>query len=213
MKKYLFLMVTWLAGAAAYAQYDPQAREVLDNMSENIRSIGAYSASISNSLVNEAEGINDEFKGKITVKGDMYKLELDEQVVINNGTTVWTYLPDVNEVNIDNYDPDEDEITPSKIYDAYKDGYKYIYMGDETKEGEMTHVIDLVPNDLDAQFFKIKLYISKKDLLLKGWTMFEKSGNQYIYAIRDFDSKIAVKDSAFEFDSANYPGVEIIDLR
>ncbi len=213
MKKYLFLMVTWLAGVSAFAQYDPQARKVLDNMSENIRSIGAYSASISNSLVNEAEGINDEFKGKITVKGDMYKLELEEQVVINNGTTVWTYLPDVNEVNIDNYDPDEDEITPSKIYDAYKDGYKYIYMGDETKEGEMTHVIDLVPNDLDAQFFKIKLFISKKDLLLKGWTMFEKSGNQYIYTIRDFDSKVSVKDSAFEFDAANYPGVEIIDLR
>lgn len=213
MKKYLFLMVTWLAGVSAFAQYDPQARKVLDNMSENIRSIGAYSASISNSLVNEAEGINDEFKGKITVKGDMYKLELEEQVVINNGTTVWTYLPDVNEVNIDNYDPDEDEITPSKIYDAYKDGYKYIYMGDETKEGEMTHVIDLVPNDLDAQFFKIKLFISKKDLLLKGWMMFEKSGNQYIYAIRDFDSKVSVKDSAFEFDAANYPGVEIIDLR
>ncbi len=213
MKKYIFLVVIGLTGVTAYAQYDPQAREVLDNMSEKIRSINAYSASISNSLVNEVEGINDEFKGKITVKGDMYRLELDEQVVINNGTTVWTYLPDVNEVNIDNYDPDEDEITPSKIYDAYKDGYKYIYMGNETKEGEMTHVIDLVPNDLDAQFFKIKLYVSKKDNLLKGWTMFEKSGNQYIYAIRDFDSGISVKDSSFEFNPANYPGVEIIDLR
>ena len=30
---------------------------------------------------------------------------LPEQEVINNGSTIWTYLPDAKEVNIDNYDP------------------------------------------------------------------------------------------------------------
>ncbi|TRX48006.1 outer membrane lipoprotein carrier protein LolA [Fulvivirga sp. M361] len=206
-------MLLLVMAKSSFAQYDPKARKVLDNMSDRIKSIEAYSADISNSLINEADGINDEFKGKIVVKNDMYKLELEEQVVINNGTTVWTYLPDVNEVNIDNYDPDEDEITPSKIYEAYKNGYKYILIGEETKNGELTSVVDLVPNDTDAQFFKIKLYIAKKDHLLKGWTMFEKSGNQYVYQISNFNDKITAKDSEFEFEAANYPGVDIIDLR
>ena len=213
MKKRIILLALVLVGLKGFGQYDPQARTILDNMSDKIRSIGSYSADISNSLVNEADGINDKFEGKITVKEDMYRLELEEQVVINNGTTVWTYLPDVNEVNIDNYDPDADEITPSKIYEAYKDGYKYLFLGEETKNGVMCSIIDLVPNDRDAQFFKIKLFISKNDHLLKGWTMYEKSGNQYIYEINNFNSKVAAKGSDFEFDPTKYPGVDIIDLR
>ncbi|MEM7108979.1 MAG: outer membrane lipoprotein carrier protein LolA [Bacteroidota bacterium] len=214
MKKYAILVVlVCLSATSLFGQYDPQARTILDNMSDKVRSIKAYSADISNTLVNEVDGINDKFEGKIVVQSDKYKLELEEQVVINNGTTVWTYLPDVNEVNIDNYDPDEDEITPSKIYDAYKEGYKYILLGEETKDGNLCSVIDLVPNDKEAQFFKIKLFIGKKDNLLKGWTMFEKSGNQYLYEIKNFNSSITVKNSDFEFDPTKYPGVDIIDLR
>ena len=115
MKKRIILLVLVLVGLKGFGQYDPQARTILDNMSDKIRSIESYSADISNALVNEADGINDKFEGKITVKEDMYRLELEEQVVINNGTTVWTYLPDVNEVNIDNYDPDADEIRLQKF--------------------------------------------------------------------------------------------------
>ncbi len=197
----------------SFAQYDENALKILDAMSAKYKKIPAYSADISYSLVNETDGIDEEFNGKITVKGEKYRLELDEQVVINDGTTFWTYLPDVNEVNIDNYDPDEDEISPSKIYDAYKSGYKYVYIGDETVRGSKHAVIDLVPNDKDAQYFKIKLYISQSDSSLSKWTMFDKSGNQYQYTINNFNSGINPGDSYFEFDESEYPGVEIIDLR
>lgn len=202
-----------LVGNVAFAQYDQKALDVLDAMSAKYKKIPAYSASITSALINEVDGINEEFKGEITVMGDMYKLALDEQVVINNGNTVWTYLPDVNEVNIDTYDPSEDEISPSKIYTAYKEGYKYLYTGDESCNGGSCAVIDLVPNDKDAQFFKIKLYINKKDYSLKSWTMFDKTGNKYKYTINDFNSNINVKESFFTFDATKYPGVEVIDLR
>jgi outer membrane lipoprotein-sorting protein len=196
-----------------WAQRDENALEVLDAMSAKYKKIPAYSADITSSLINETEGINEEFGGKITVKGDKYKLELDEQVVINDGETFWTYLPDVNEVNIDNYDPDEDEISPSKIYEAYKKGYKYIYIGDETIGGNAHSVVDLVPDDRDAQYFKIKLFIRKSDSSLTQWIMFDKSGNQYKYTIENFNSKIDPPESFFVFDVDDYPGVEVIDLR
>ena len=102
MKKVIILVALVCVGMAnVFAQYDPEARTILDGMSDKIRSINAYSADISNSLINEADGINDKFEGKIVVQSDKYRLELEEQEVINNGTTVWTYLPDVNEVNIE----------------------------------------------------------------------------------------------------------------
>ena len=206
-------MIMCAMGASAMAQYDPNALKVLDAMSAKYKTIPSYSADITSSLINETDGINENFSGKITVLGEMYKLELDEQIVINNGTTVWTYLPDVNEVNIDNYAPDEDEISPSKIYDAYKKGYKYVLIGEENADGTLCSVVDLIPNQKDAQFFKIKLFIAKNDNSLKSWTMFDKSGNKYQYSIKNFKSKISVTDKDFTFDESKYPGVEVIDLR
>lgn len=213
MKKVIFLITFCVFGFASMAQYDQKALDILDAMSAKYKKIPSYSAQFSSSLINETDGINEEFKGKIVVKGEKYLLEMEEQIVINNGVTVWTYLPDANEVNIDNYDPDEDEITPSKIYDAYKNGYKYILLGSEMIEAESHFVIDLVPNDRDSQFFKIRLYISEKDSSLKNWTMFERSGSKYKYAIKDFDDSKTFKDSMFTFDPSKYPGVEIVDLR
>jgi len=213
MKKLLALVSLMCVVSLGYAQYDNDARQVLDAMSAKYKKIPAYSADITYSLVNETDGINEEFKGKITVKGEKYRLELDEQVVINDGTTFWTYLPDVNEVNIDNYNPDEDEISPSKIYDAYKSGYKYVYTGEETIGGRKHAVIDLVPDDREAQYFKIKLFVDKGDYSLSRWTMFDKSGNQYNYTIQNFNPNINPAPSFFEFDESEYPDVEIIDLR
>jgi outer membrane lipoprotein carrier protein len=213
MKKLLALVSLVCIASLGYAQRDENALKVLDAMSAKYKQIPAYSADITYSLVNETDGIDEEFKGKITVKGEKYRLELDEQVVINDGTTFWTYLPDVNEVNIDNYNPDEDEISPSKIYDAYKSGYKYIYIGDENVGGRNHAVIDLVPDDKDAQYFKIKLFVDKENYSLSRWTMYDKSGNQYNYNITNFNSGINPGADFFSFDESDYPGVDIIDLR
>ena len=87
------------------AQYDPKALEILEAMSKKYKSIPAFEANITCNLSNDVDKVNDEFKGKITVKGDKFRMVLPEQEVINNGATIWTYLPEAKEVNIDNYDP------------------------------------------------------------------------------------------------------------
>ncbi|MDH5367514.1 MAG: outer membrane lipoprotein carrier protein LolA [Cyclobacteriaceae bacterium] len=216
MKKNTYLLLILLLGVQmiSFAQYDAKAKEILDAMSNKYKNISAYKAKFSTSLVNREDGVNETFSGEITIKGDKYILDTEDQTVINNGTTVWTYLPDVNEVNIDVYDPDEDEITPSNIFDEYKKGYKYIWLETTTQDGVTCDVLDLVPNDTkNNQFFKIKMVIASRDKTLKKWTMFEKSGNQHIYTISDFKGNISVSDAAFKFDASKYPNVEVVDLR
>jgi outer membrane lipoprotein carrier protein len=216
MKKYTFLLTVLFTclQIVSFAQYDAKAGEILDAMSAKYKKIPSYKANFSTSLVNESEGVNETFSGEITVKGDKYILDTSDQLVINNGSTVWTYLPDVNEVNIDIYDPSEDEITPSSIFDEYKKGYKYIWMESVTDAGVACDVVDLIPNDVSKnQFFKIKMVIASKDKTLKKWTMFEKSGNKHIYTISQFKDKITVTDADFNFDASKYPDVEIVDLR
>src|SRR5579872_5241727 len=161
MKKSIFIFIGIAMGNLAIAQYDPKALEILEAMGKKYKAITSFEASLTTSLVNESANVKDEFKGKITVKGDKYRLELPEQQVYNNGTTVWTYLPEQKEVNIDNFDPKSEELNPSKIFEMYKKGFKYLLIGDKNDGGTLCDEIDLVPEKKDAQYFKIKMMISK----------------------------------------------------
>ncbi len=213
MKKSLLAILLLSFVKLTFAQYDPKALETLDAMSKKYKSIPAFEANISYTLTNDVEKISEEFKGKITVKGDKYRLVLPEQEVINNGTTVWTYLPEAKEVNIDNYDPNSDEVNPSKIYETYKKGYKYLYIQDKNEGGVLCEEIDLVPEKKDPQYYKVKMFINKKDKSIQSFTMFDKGGNRYKYTLSKFNPNAAIADAYFAFDPKKYPGVEVIDLR
>jgi outer membrane lipoprotein-sorting protein len=182
-------------------------------MSKKYKAITAFEANLTSGMTNETEGVKEEFKGKITVKGDKFRLLLDDQEIINNGATVWTYLPSAKEVNIDNFDPGSDDVNPTKIFEMYKKGFKYLYLADKTEGGVVCEEIDLVPEKKDAQYFKIKMMIVKKDKSIQSWTMFDKAGNRYKYTITKFVPNIKVEDAFFTFDPKKYPGLEIIDLR
>ncbi|GHM99825.1 hypothetical protein WSM22_13150 [Cytophagales bacterium WSM2-2] len=213
MKKVVFAFIGVLFVKVSTAQYDPKALEVLEAMSKRYKAITAFEAMFTSTLINESANVKDEFKGKMTVKGDKYRLELPEQQVYNNGTTVWTYLPGNKEVNIDNFDPKSDDLNPSKIFDMYKKGFKYMLLGDKTEGGVPCDEIDLVPEKKDAQYFKIKMMISKKDKSVQNWSMFDRSGNRYKYVITKFTPNVKVDDNFFAFDIKKFPGVEAIDLR
>jgi outer membrane lipoprotein carrier protein len=213
MKKFVFLIFSVLVAQVAFAQYDAQALATLDAMSKKYKAYTSFEANITTTMTNETEGVKEEYKGKITVKGDKYKLVMSEQEIINNGTTQWTYIPAAKEVTVDNYDATSDEINPSKIYEIYKKGFKYLHNGERTEGGVVVEEIDLVPEKKDAQFFKIKMLITKKDRSIQSWTMMDKSGNKYKYTISKFTPNVTVADTFFVFDTKKYPGVDVTDLR
>ena len=214
MKKILFWgVMVLITSSVLMAQQDPQARAILDGMSETYQKIPSFTADIAYSMVNKTEDIDESYAGTISVKGDMYRLNMAEQEVINDGETVWTYLPDANEVNIDNHDAEAGDITPSTIYDIYKDGYKYLLINVMTADGQKFNVVDLVPNDKNAQYFKIRLEIGVSSSLLRQFTLFDKEGSEFSYLISKFKDNVNLADDYFKFDVNKYDEVDVIDLR
>src|SRR6187549_1349719 len=208
MKNLIFAFLGLFIALSASAQYDPKALTILDAMSKKYKAIPAFEANFSYVLTNDVEKINEEFKGKVTVKGDKFKMVLPEQEVINNGVTIWTYLPEAKEVNIDNYDPNSEDVNPSKIHELYKKNFKYLYLQDKTEAGIPCQEIDLVPEKKDAQYFKIKMFINKKEKTVQSFTLFDKGGNRYKYTISKFTPNAKIEDAVFTFDPNKYPGIE-----
>lgn len=195
------------------AQYDPKAEALLEEVSKKYEAYKSYKAEFAYELENTQAKVNEKFTGEIYVKGNMFTLKLGSQEVINNGKTVWTYMKEENEVNVSDYSPDEEEISPTKIHNMYKQGFKYLLNSDETVKGVVYSVVELVPENKKKQYFKIRIWVNKKDKSIFRWKIFEKNGNRYLYTINKFQPNIKLEDSIFTFDKGKFPGVEVIDLR
>jgi outer membrane lipoprotein-sorting protein len=214
MKKIgLFIILMTLLASSGWAQHDPKALEVLDAMSEKYQSIDGFRAKLVYKLENPTEKLNETFRGEITVMGDKYRLKIGEQEIINNGSTIWTYLKEVNEVNIENYYPEDDPMAPAKIYTIYREGYKYSFVEEGKEKGQLVQVVDLEPDNKDEPFFKIRLTIDKQDKTLLNYKVYDKNGNRYLWTVSDFEPDRQLTASHFEFDPSEYKDVEVIDLR
>ena len=208
MKKLIIASLTLVVLLQVNAQYDPTALVVLGAMSSKYKKIASFKASFSQKLTNESAGLDETISGDIAVKGDKFVLDVVGQKIFNNGTDVYTYNEELNEVTISTYDAEESEITLSNVYDLYKEGFKYALA--ETKANG-DRVIELDPESREKSYFKIRMTIDSKDEL-KSFTVFERTGNKYVYAINSF-TPTPLTDSYFTFDTSKYPNVEVIDFR
>jgi outer membrane lipoprotein-sorting protein len=217
----LFFLILLAFPTLLFAQYDPKAEEILKQMSDMHTKIGSYKADFICSVASEAENIDENFKGSITVKGNKYKLQMaDWQEIYNNGNTVWTYIKSKktgknakNEVTITNYEPETEEINIAQIFHLYKKGFKYIYMEEEKIEAEVYDVVDLIPLDKEKEYFKIRLWINRKSKELKRFQIFDKSGKRTIIIINQLVGNLKLEDSFFNFDKTKYKNVYEVDLR
>ena len=216
MKKLGLVIVLLGFFVGVTAQEDQKAKVILDKMSDKYQSIPSYKTNFIYRLHNKVEDIDEEFSGEIMIKGEKYVLLMSDQEIFNNGETIWTFLMDANEVNIDYYMPNEGDLSPNNIYSAYKKGYRYRWIEIKKVGSRTLDVVELQPEDPkdpDKIFFRIILNIDQDDNTIHSWEMYDRGGNVFSYTISGFNPKFTADDSFFEFDESEYPDVEVVDLR
>ena len=189
------------------SQDDKKALELLDEMSDNYKKMKGFTSSFTYSMNNLTEDIKDSFEGKISVRDEKYILFIEGQKIINDSKTVWTYIEELNEVTISEFDPSEQEISLSNIFEIYKVGFSYKYLGVK----EDLSMVEIYPEDEDKSYYKILFKINNSNLL-ESFTVYDNSHSLYIYSINDFVEE-ELDTTLFTFDVENYPDIEVIDFR
>ena len=129
MKKIIVLInLIFLNQFSLFSQEDKLALDLLNSMSDNYKKMKGFTSSFTYSMKNLTEDITDSFSGKISVKDDKYVLFIEGQKIINDSKTVWTYLEDLNEVTISEFDPSEQDISINNVFEVYKEGYKHKFI-------------------------------------------------------------------------------------
>jgi len=208
------LIFTLLAHHFSYSQInDQKANTILQNIANNMKSFSNMKIEFTYVLENKAEKINQSKNGIIIIKGDRYSLNISGQRIISDGKTVWTYIPDAEEVQINNVKPDdENAINPTKLLSNYNQNYRAKLIKEFNSNGIITQVIDLIPLK-GKPYYKVRINIDKNKLQILSTEIYNKNGSTYSYKVTKFTSNIKVSDSEFVFKASEFPGVEINDMR
>jgi outer membrane lipoprotein-sorting protein len=197
------------------AQTDPKAKAVLDAVSKKVNSLKSMKANFSITLTGGKGGkVTDSKKGSIFLKGQKYHVLLSNQEIISDAKTVWTYNKDAKEVQVNNFNPAEQSISPAKLFTNFYDKeYKSVYKGQRKEQGKNCDVIELEPIDKTKQLSKIELLIDKATNMMVGGNYWEKNGNKYQIAVSGFTQNPDLQDSYFTWNAKEHAGVEVVDLR
>ena len=215
MKRILILSVLALCSLSEplMAQSDAKAKTILAAVSKKVNGLKSLKANFSLHLLGANGKTQQSKKGTFYMKGPKYRVALGEQEIICDNKTVWTYVKAANEVQVSNYNPDEQTISPAKLFTNFYDKeYNYRYAGQKKFSGKAVEMIELTPIGKGKQFAKVELAVDKSNTIVGG-NVYEKNGNQYRYEVSGFTPNAAVSDALFTFDPKKYPGVEVVDLR
>ncbi len=207
--RYLITFLIFLAFIPVQAQNE--TKDILDKSAAKIKNYKAVEIDFRVTMENKEENIREEHKGKAYMKGSLYKLEIMDVINYYDGINIYTYMPEVQEVNIKNpTDEEEEMLNPTKIFNIHNTGFKQKMIS--TNNG--IAYIELYPTDLKKNYIKIGIWVKTTDYLIQKVESFGKDGNNLIIDIQNIKQPATIpSDSFFKFDTAKHPEVEIVDMR
>ena len=216
----LFFLLLFIISLSANAQdslltnkVDTVSSKILEDLSIQTKSYKNIYAKFQFTFKNESQDIFEEQEGNIKIDSNRFRLEINNQIVISDGTNQWIYLKEANEVQIMEFDSEDDMMSPDKLFTIYEQGYKSEYIELKKTNSKEIHIIDLFAIESNA-FRKIQLQVESTTLKLLNIILYDKNGGSFTYLITDFQTNFENNNTNdYLFNLQNYPDVEVIDLR
>ena len=206
----IFLTLAILVSTCIQAQ-DADAMKVLDIAADRIQKAGnvkiEYKASIFAGSTEKASTT-----GTMWLQESKMKLEADEITTWYDGKTRWCFVPNTNEVNID--EPSKKEMAamnPYTFMNIYKKGFK-MSVKETVLRGEAVYEVYLKAKYAKMDVKEVYVDIRKSDYQPLCIRVREDNDWQRV-SILSFKGNLNLSDDFFVFPEKDYPDVLKNDMR
>lgn len=216
MKRTILLAVCSVALAlGVHAQDDARSKAVMDKLLTKAKTWTSFEADFSSRLQNAKDKLDVKQEGNMKVKGKKFRLALDKNTIINDGTTLYTYNKEANEVNLSDPADMDQELDPSKLFTQYEKGFKSAFVDEKADAaGVVVQTVKLFPIDPSKKaYHTVIIAVDKAKVEPKSIQVLYKDGNQVTYTLKKFMANPELADALFTFDKSKFPGVEVNDMR
>jgi outer membrane lipoprotein-sorting protein len=211
MKQTGSVILLALLSVTLAAQKDPEAVRVLTEFSRKATSAPSVKIDFDITAYDAQEDEETEMSGNAVIKGDSYRLTLPDNLIWNDGKAVWNYTPEVKEVAVTAPDPSDESFIarPSLLFSMHEKGYKVRLIGQDASEW----IIDLYPEDININLVRIRVAVGKSLYDLKSAEYRTKEGMTVTITVKKYDLSFHPPAGYFTFNTSDYKGVEVIDMR
>lgn len=208
MKKYAVLFLTVLAMNFTQAQNSEKAVKLFEQTKNKINSLKDYSFNFS------FQNDNSHFDGSIKVKGQKFKVKLQNLAMIYDGAKTYNINPQDKEVNIYNQSEDLGIMTPATLLTYFKTS-EYNFQWDIEQSlgnGQKIQYIKLTPKTKSTNKNSGLIGIDTKTNMVYKIIEIDAYQGRNTLTISSFKSNQNIADSEFQFKKANYPGYYVYEV-
>jgi len=209
MKKlYSIVLVMVAMFLQVSAQNDPNAKKILEAVSNTVKGYKTISASFSIKSVS-SRGVNNGTKsGTIVTKGQKYVLKEGKTEILCDGAKTYNY-DGSKTITVSAVEESGQTLTPQKILSgSYDKDFTYRLIG---TKGNL-HEIEMKPIDTRKNFSKVNIFVDKTKNMIVRAVILDKGNNTVQVSFSNMVPNKNLADNLFAFNPGKYPkDVEILD--
>ena len=211
-RRTVFGLLLAITAAVPGLRGDETASDILAEVRERYEDIDDAEILFSQKVTFSKTGLEQENSGRLLMKKEnRYRLELNDQTVVTDGATVWSYSQSTGQLIIDVFKTDERFLTPEKVLTGAPDDFSATVL-DRERSGKTTlAVLKLTPRDDDSFITSLKLWVDEDTWLIRRAEILEFSGKKTTYTIKELNTNVGLPADTFSFTPPE--GAEVVDLR
>jgi len=144
-------------------------------------------------------------------KGPKYRIETEQQTIVTDGTTVWSYSAISNQVLIDRYEETSRSFSPEKFLLRAPKDYSATLLREEKTSSGKRYVLKLVPKSDDSFLQTMKLWVEENSWLIRKAELLDQNETETTYEVRSIVINSGIGDGTFRFDVP--AGADVVDMR
>ncbi|PWA04587.1 hypothetical protein DB895_09990 [Flavobacterium psychrotolerans] len=205
MKKIFSVFALLIFSFSIQAQ-DKKAKDLLDQVTTKIKTYNNIVIDFKYTLNNSKENINQESKGNVMMKDNLYVLNLMGVTKLFDGKKTYTINPEDEEISISKFnEKDDNAITPSKMLTFFNSGYKFSWDILQDVKGRKIQYIKLTPTSPKDQRKEILLGIDNQTKNIYNLIEIGKNGTKTTLTVNSFKTNQPLSKNQFTFEPSKYP--------
>ena len=204
MKKIIFITLA-IFTISLQAQNSQKAQTLLNEVSSKVKGYDNMVINFNYTLENNAANVNQETRGDVSIKGEKYLLNLMGTTQMFDGEKIYTIIPEDEEINISTYvEEEENNITPSKMFTFYEEGYNYEMDMAQNVNGRKIQYVKLTPKDSDAEVKNILLGIDSQTKHIYNLIQTQDNNTKITITVKSFKTDQELAQNLFIFKEDRY---------
>lgn len=210
MKKAAFFLMGVLFLGTTYA-VSGEAETLLAKVEKSVREAETLEIVFQERFVWKMTEEENSLRGTLTMSGeDRFRIETEDQILVSDGETLWTYNQPANRVLIDRLAKTDEALLPRQLLLQYTEGYAVRKLPGEEVRGQSCEVLSFVDETGESYYAKWQIWIDPDTYLPVQLMQEDLNGNQNIYLLESVRTGVPLDADLFQF---MIPGsAEVIEM-